>query len=634
MSDNNSTVVFQLAVWGEKHIRSFFAYSLRSLLAPGNIPAMSQEYSCSFLFLTQKKDIPIIKARRELAKLAAYCTIEFIEITDLIFEGNFSATLTLAYERAIRSRGEKMCHTYFFSLVSDYIMANGSLNNLKRYMKAGYSAITTGNFLVVEEYVENKIKKIRDGNQGIIALNPREMVALALPFIHPVSTSQMVTQSFTHAKHANRLFWKVNDQLIVGRFYLRHMLCIKPEIENYTIGASCDYSFISEMCPSGKVAHVQDSDEYFLIEMAPFSYEKQFIAPGPFKIAKLAEHLSEWTTSEHRANAYIPVAYHSEELTGEHLQTIQTSLDYVKTLEEHMTKMPQPIRGHHYWLSCVESLLHFYFRKADRLTQMSLHSNILKNNAFSPIFGDPLDDQFILKASHPSFTLKRPKKKEKLKSKLEGKSPGTALWQLHGYDDYHIRKSLQNTLSKASVVIAFEPSHDLICWLEKNSGNCAFQYYDFFTKRSSSDLQAIFANKNQAIIWLTDGHFFESADTIRHCSRFLPQDSTIFVYYKPNKPISRKTLNQSLAICNADLSHAKISQTSSQFFQSLTRGLLQNTQQKFSEKSFAPGKKWYTRLMGMTSLCSLNGLCLIGNLLSPISQSRKKTTSAIFEYKT
>ena len=67
---------------------------------------------------------------------------------------------------------------------------------------------------------------------------------------------------------------------LVGRFYLMHMICIRPEVAEFTIGSACDYSFIPEMCPSGNVDVVTDSDEYLVMEMQPRAHEAKFLRPG------------------------------------------------------------------------------------------------------------------------------------------------------------------------------------------------------------------------------------------------------------------------------------------------------------------------------------------------------------------
>ena len=52
----------------------------------------------------------------------------------------------------VRSIGAAMVDTCFFFLVSDYLMADGSLRNVLERMCRGASAVLVGNFQVVEEH--------------------------------------------------------------------------------------------------------------------------------------------------------------------------------------------------------------------------------------------------------------------------------------------------------------------------------------------------------------------------------------------------------------------------------------------------------------------------------------------------
>ncbi len=88
---------------------------------------------------------------------------------------------------------------------------------------------------------------------------------------------------------------------------------------DYQVGASCDYSFIPEMCPSGRVAIINDSDDYLVVEIQPHSHELQYIEWGLGNQNNLINVLIEWTTSQHRKNAEATIYFHANEL-GEDLK--------------------------------------------------------------------------------------------------------------------------------------------------------------------------------------------------------------------------------------------------------------------------------------------------------------------------
>lgn len=640
-SSEKPAIVLLLAVWGKSYIEQFFNFSLHTLLAPGNIPALCEDYSCTFLFLTTESDIPYFKAQPAYAALELYCKIDFIEISDLIFEGNYSATLTLAYERGMRSAGSKLCSTYFFFLVSDYIFADGCFRNLIRYLKAGYNGITTGNFLVVEEYISKLFKERLERGSGVLALNPRELLELAFPYLHPVSIGQTVTQGFTHATHANRLFWKVNDHIMIGRFYLRHMLCIKPEVDNYVIGASCDYSFIPAMCPSGNIKHIQDSDDYCVIEMAPFDYEERWIQSGPFQIKNLAGQLAQWTTAVHRANAHFPIIYHSKELKELPQEALAASAAFIEEIEKEFKTPPQTIHGHYYWISCIDSIFKWILKQKNksRYLYRGMFAGILGSPTFSPIFGGITNDRYFLKIpqGYAAIALAKRGRKRRLKEQLTGVSPQTSFWHLHWLDDFRMRKQVKEKLAEQAtcVVIAFEPILEIVEWLDREFPNqCTYQFFDLFMIRPASELEPLFNQRRHVLIYLSDDRFCDLGAAIRNCNKYLPPGGEISVFVRQKKLLINAELKKHASICMADLVNLPFISHKIEMHCNISRLYLHRLYERSVEKSFGPKKHMMTRINGFVGLSVIGFGSFVGNVLSLLGvTSKKNSTSATLLFK-
>ncbi len=348
-------------MWGEKFITDCLQLSLPSLLAPGNIPALAANYSLRFVFLSREQDIPVFENSQAFQKLKSICDVEFISIADLIVFNNYSTTLTLAYDRAVRQTGEQMLNTYFVFLTSDYIMADGSLEGLMRYIKKGYSGICTGNFQVIEEKITPFLLNKIDPLTQTMSINSRDLLKQSFKSLHPIVYASLYDFGISHNYYANRFFIK-QDQVIAGRFYLLHMLCIKPETTEYKVGASCDYSFIPEMCPSGNIGVINDSDDYLVIEMQSRSHELQYVQPGPYDPKKLIISLAEWTTKQHRENALHTIYFHADDLR----ETDKIALDNKLSLwiDERLKNLQkysiQPFYNHPFWNGAIKS---FYQQK-------------------------------------------------------------------------------------------------------------------------------------------------------------------------------------------------------------------------------------------------------------------------------
>jgi hypothetical protein len=340
-------------VWGYEFTRQFLDVSLPTLLAPGNLPALAKTLPTEFVFLTGRRDEPMIRESAGYRRLSTICPVSFNLIDDIITEGNHSTTVTLAFAGAVRRTGKTMPDTCFFFLVSDYIVADGSLASVIERMLAGASAVQAGNFQVVAEEVLPWLEREFEPRQDALVLPPRRLMQQALTCMHPSTIANVVNLPVSHNSHSNRLFWRVDADTLIGRFYLMHMLCIRPEVVDFVIGASCDYSFIPEMCPSGNVSIMTDSDEYLVVEAQPRHHEADFLRLGPALPKQIASSISEWTTALHRDNARHTLTFHAAELPLSLSSAIEESDAFISEIGSSLKPKPMPHRGHPYWRGAI-----------------------------------------------------------------------------------------------------------------------------------------------------------------------------------------------------------------------------------------------------------------------------------------
>ena len=338
-----------LPVWGFKFVRGFLEQGLPTLLAPGNVPALAGALPTQFIIMTSYKDAPYLQVHPAFRRLCQVCQTEIRYIDHLITGTNYSTTITLAYTEEVRATGEALTDTAFFFLVSDYIIADGSFANILKRMMNGASGVLVGNFQTVIEDAQPWLQEQLNRSPLSLSLTARELMRWGLSHLHPTVIANTVNHRLSHNNHTNRLFWRVDGNSLIGRFYLMHMICIRPETADFTIGSACDYSFVPEMCPSGNVEVVTDSDEYLVIEMQPRAHEAKFLRPGPLKLGSLAGTMSEWTTQRHRQNASYSVVFHATDASAEVSRTIVEADSYVEQLARQMKRKAKPHRNHPYW---------------------------------------------------------------------------------------------------------------------------------------------------------------------------------------------------------------------------------------------------------------------------------------------
>ena len=307
----------------------------------------------SFVFLTSSDDAADLRDHAAVHFLRSVCDVEIRIIDDLITGDNYSTTITLAYARAVRAAGDAMLDTCFFFMISDYIMADGSLRQC-----AGEDEGR------IQRRRCRQFPGCRRKRAGILlqgALTPagrkwlsmpRKLMRWALDHLHPMTLANMVNFPLSHSVHSNRLFWRVDENTLIGRFYLMHMVCIRPELTDFVVGSSCDYSFIPEMCPSGKVYAMTDSDDYLVVEMQKRGHERNFVRLGAVNQPILTESLAEWATATHRKNAHSAVVFHAADLSPVLDKVVAESGAYIDEIERLLPK-PPPHRNHPYWMGAM-----------------------------------------------------------------------------------------------------------------------------------------------------------------------------------------------------------------------------------------------------------------------------------------
>ena len=344
-----------LPVWGAKYLQQCLEVCIPSLLAPGNVPAVGAELPTTFVLITRDRDMPVIRAHRTWLALAAVCDARLESIDGLLSEAA-SLVLTLAYARDIRTLGAAACDIGFVFLVSDYIVADGALRHVVRRLQGGADAVFAGNFQLVRPALD---RLTGDTPRDALSVSPRDLVHFALDWLHPATLACMADETATHDPQANRVFWRAGQGTLLGRFYLMHMVAIRPLTVDVTIAGPCDYSFVPEFCPDGRVETITDSDDYLVVEVQSAPADPQGAAPGPLDPAAMAKSLAEWVTAQHRRNAAQPIVYHDADTHGadagpELVHAIEVSARFVAETNRLLGSTVHPHRHHPYWAAMLD----------------------------------------------------------------------------------------------------------------------------------------------------------------------------------------------------------------------------------------------------------------------------------------
>ena len=370
-------------VWGPRYVSQFLNVCLPSLLGEGNLPAMASRGECHLRLLICQENVNQITQHPSWKRLNETCHVHFDIIDHLVSDGS-SVSITLAYVHALKLAGERITETIFIFLVSDYVVAEGSLNTLVSEIDSGYSGIVTGNFHAISERIAPQLEQFRKSD-GSLSINPRELMKISIPNLHMTTKANLVEAPDAktvpyHDPVANRLFWSAGKSTLIGRFFLMHMAAIRPETSTFSIGGPSDYSLIPELCPSGKVKAIVDTDRFCVVELQS-KQEKSNTVFGPHVPSTLAASVVHWATSQHRQNASNELIFHSADITPDLIEPVQARAQcFIDELFQDLPHTSASSKQHPFWQRMLE---HYLATGSKPLSRLQLDALLGQTNHLS-----------------------------------------------------------------------------------------------------------------------------------------------------------------------------------------------------------------------------------------------------------
>jgi len=391
----NSCVIL-IPIWGDTHIKMCANSVLPALLAHGNLPYMSTYQKITLRFLTTKPSSRTLQENQVCKRLAEFADISFCYIDDLVNLGDYGLTLTMAYERGIRTDPEelqvKQCYVF---LNGDLVPSNNTLTTVQRRIEDGYNAMLSPGVRVVEQDITPILDELRSKGNGIIDSSGRELVRLTIDHLHPTVIAAKINNKEIGTSISHQYFAQVDNDLLIARFFLLFMLCIKPERPLPMVTSHCDYSFIPEMCPSGNYTVITDSDDAFLMELAPIEQESSYIYLGKKNLNGVTRRMQNWVTKEHFDYSKYVLYFHATDLSinntiANPLATTEAQLSEVlEQIYSELNKYPRVSHEYHPFWNNLINLCKFQEKLLDRPSAYIKNglSNKFLNMCFKHLLG-------------------------------------------------------------------------------------------------------------------------------------------------------------------------------------------------------------------------------------------------------
>ncbi|MBI2707844.1 MAG: hypothetical protein HYX35_06010 [Proteobacteria bacterium] len=342
-----------IPMWGRTYIDNFCEISLPSLLAEGNLLYLNEKMDLEIVFLTTKESKQFIIDRLLDLDILNIFSVKFIFIDDLLKLGHYGIVLTAAYARGFQDAGEDQTKIHFFLLNADFILSKNTYKTMYKHIVEGYNAVLISTLRANETTALPILKEIILQNDGILEASGRVLAQITLENLHNTVITNIVNKSWMHHDGVNQLFHQVDETCLIGRFFLLFMGCIKPEKPMRYISGFCDYTFVSDLCPSRNIAIIQDSDEGYMLELQKSTHENDYIKLGAPQTRRVAEILSNWTNKEHRFYGTKNIIIHSENLPINLQPSVSRFDEYMNTIYALIAPQTQPVHHHRFWVGTL-----------------------------------------------------------------------------------------------------------------------------------------------------------------------------------------------------------------------------------------------------------------------------------------
>lgn len=289
-----------LAVWGESYVQAA-ATLFRSLLAPGNIPALAAGGKVHLEIATDAAGRAWLEASPVVAALRRHASVDYVILADDILGYDrtrlpgFQYWIMAAchYATMMRAR-HASAHVSF--LTADMILADGSLAAARRYIDAGNVAVLLGALEVDGAAI---LAALDDQGHGPIAVSPRNLIDRALTHLHPDYLTLICEPDRTaSAPIPNPLVFRTESGLVQRGFHMLPLM-ISAELPSRDFAPdflTCDARLVRLALggdsPHGLVHVVDDSDQ-----IAAVSTSRQMpkeLTAKPFEADNLGLWASRW----------------------------------------------------------------------------------------------------------------------------------------------------------------------------------------------------------------------------------------------------------------------------------------------------------------------------------------------------
>jgi hypothetical protein len=301
-------LLISVPVWGRDYIGSLDSLMLRTLLAPGNLPAVAGGRPIILELQTRESDARRIESLPALRDVARLATVRIVPWPDRLFAPHplapdfhyrlFGAMHHCAIMRARAAGGMDV-----MPLCADHIFSSAALGQIDAYLAAGRKMVLSAGLRLDKRRWTAALLGALNGRATLpyLELAPRRLVDDAIRHMHPVTRQLIVAdpdRPFNSLPFP--LIFPKPDGFAVHSFVL-HPIAISAGLVRRSAALdfnTVDGAFLSRILPHRRpekqIAVLGCDDEAYVFEASePGNMQERQLAPS-FSTEQIARYFYDW----------------------------------------------------------------------------------------------------------------------------------------------------------------------------------------------------------------------------------------------------------------------------------------------------------------------------------------------------
>ena len=268
-------------VWGESYVRRLLDVAWRTLLSPGNLPALLERMAGSYVVFTDDESASVIRDSPQFSRLQLLMPVEIITFPrEEMDEDRYNGHWKL-WSRAIEEA--RLDKDIVFLIIPDMVFFDGALARWAKHIADGKRAIfTIGTWVLEETFLPAYHVRFPTQTHEFVALPPAEGMDFILRHMHPLQAASL-SDSPSHLYHLDRMTECVPGQGIVSRVFSSQPLVFDPTY----------FKFDRNRCPIDRFADIAMEEVCGFSLGSLLHVSEYYYGQGPFENQRI-RGLASW----------------------------------------------------------------------------------------------------------------------------------------------------------------------------------------------------------------------------------------------------------------------------------------------------------------------------------------------------